>query len=194
MYTEGHYLVSDVVVSSVLLSLLLRTSPFRCREALDKNGTLIGEEMYDYQKELEHKLFQTVPASVSFSQWWALIARHLIVEKLGEYSTVCVIITAVQWSDHWLITDLITVQWSDLWSITPLVNQVVADQSLIWLKLSLLLRKWSLLLYTATCTYLCVGMQRVWLNVQHWCSKYGSIWPRVSFVAGYGTAIGCLKT
>ena len=62
MYTERHYLVSDVVVPSVQPPFFASTSLlvffFRCREALDKNETLIGEEMYDYQKELEHNFKQ----------------------------------------------------------------------------------------------------------------------------------------
>ena len=59
MYTEGAlYLVSDVAVSSVQSPFFASTSLFKCREALDKNGTLIGEDMYDYQKELEHNFKQ----------------------------------------------------------------------------------------------------------------------------------------
>ena len=61
MYTEWHYLVGDVVVPGVQSPFFASTSLlvlFRCREALDKNETLIGEEMYDYQKELEHNFKQ----------------------------------------------------------------------------------------------------------------------------------------
>ena len=61
LYTEDHCLVGDVVVPGVQSPFFASTSLlvlFRCWEVLDKNETLIGEEMYDYQKELEHDFKQ----------------------------------------------------------------------------------------------------------------------------------------
>ena len=65
-------------------------------------------------KELEHN--KTVPTSASANGQHS-IARHLIVGRLGEYSTVCVIGCVV-------VSQLVIADQS-------LFNEVIANQSLI---------------------------------------------------------------